>query len=57
MVQVPPHCRRSESQQVAEFSGADGSMFQDGREDSVPRALIGINYRTGGQGATVCGSL
>jgi hypothetical protein len=57
MVQVPPHRRRSESQQVAEFSGADGSVFQDGREDPVAGALVGVSHRTGGQGAAVCGSL
>ncbi len=57
MVQVPPHGRRREAQQVPELGGADRSVLQDGGQDPVPGALIGVSHRTGGRPATVCGSL
>jgi hypothetical protein len=57
MVQVPAYCCRRKAEQVAEFGSADGSVFQDGREDAVPGALISVGHRTGGQRAAVCGSL
>jgi hypothetical protein len=57
MVQVPSYRRRSEPEEVPEFSGTDWSMFQDGREDAVPGTLVGVSHRTSGRTAAVIGSL
>jgi hypothetical protein len=32
-------------------------VLQDGGQDPVPRALVGVSHRTSGRAAAVCGGL
>ena len=43
VVQVPADGGGREAQQVAEFGGADGPVFQHGVQDAVPGALVRVS--------------